>query len=150
MDLAAIKAALAAVPFRLPLVVADGWRGSVSVHDSNGRVATFYGQKAREKAEHFILAVNNLAALVAEVERLQAHYEAAMGNWKAGLDERDALLDRLAQYEPPEGERDETMVCPKCRAESSAVCMAGNCGFWINMIPRWRYDLAERIKRGEK
>jgi len=82
-------------------------------------------------------------ALLAEYRGLRAEY------WD--------LRARLSLYEPPEGERDETQVCPECgsqhdhhyRVECHAYVLASMHGDLIPMIPRWRYELGENIKRGE-
>lgn len=83
----------------------------------------------------------------------------------AKADKIRAIMRRAAheldKYEPPEGERDETMSCASCGStdlrpwydndEKQQIWSCGSCiqQWWTSdLIPRWRYDLAERIKRG--
>lgn len=49
----------------------------------------------RTKKHHKTIQAEN-EKLIAENAYPKAHYEAAMGNWKTGLDERDGLLAQLA------------------------------------------------------
>jgi hypothetical protein len=71
------------------------------------------------------------------------------------------LRARLSLYELPEGERDETLVCcddgtvlRDTRTGEKNFLVCDHCREWYSrdesyIVPRWRYELGEKIKHGE-
>lgn len=105
LDLAAIKAALAAVPFKLPLrkeYCGHFWR-LVSAASPRHVVAC---ELTSDEADYIILAVNSLAALVAEVEA----WRSVFGHLSADADTAGNMIfekhrEMLARVEELEAER---------------------------------------------
>jgi len=76
-----------------------------------------------------------------------------------GLD--GALRARLALYEPPEGERDNALVCRQCGSAELAKILESWCGkdertHWCRshsgatkVVENWRYLASQRILNGE-
>mgnify|MGYP001595557910 CR=1 FL=1 len=92
--------------------------------------------------------------LLAEVRRLRE--EPTYRIRQRQQEEIDDLRKRLAIYEPPEGERDETLVCKRCGSgehldtypdKSQTNCLS--CYQIHAAIPRWRYQLAHKILEGK-
>jgi hypothetical protein len=114
---------------------------------------------AKMETARFLLeppAPEVVGQLLTEVRRLREENEALM---KIALEDtrtRQDLRARLNLYEPPEGERDLTLVCQACgSALQPCECGCGrksDCpehGPGVRATCRWKWQTSQRILNGE-
>lgn len=81
---------------------------------------------------------------VLDIDKLN-ELQAGVEFWKLAAEHAQA---RLAIFEPPEGERDETLVCRECGIPWGG-CGCSNSPYTKPPIVRWKRDVAQKIMGGE-